>query len=188
MCGRYFIDLEDQNLREWLSDDMSSLTSGDVFPSHHALILTYDGDIKPTILPWGFTKWDNKKARIINARSETIMTSRFFKDTYHQNKAIVLASGFYEWGGAKVRHVIKPKDHSLLYMAGVIQNDHEGFAILTQPASYPVSQIHDRQPVMISKNNIHDYLTHQMPSSMVDYPSVKLSMMAIIEQASLFNL
>ena len=188
MCGRYFIDLEDQNLREWLSDDMSSLTSGDVFPSHHALILTYDGDIKPTILPWGFTKWDNKKARIINARSETIMTSRFFKDTYHQNKAIVLASGFYEWDGAKVRHVIKPKDHSLLYMAGVIQNDHEGFAILTQPASYPVSQIHDRQPVMISKNNIHDYLTHQMPSSMVDYPSVKLSMMAIIEQASLFNL
>ncbi len=186
MCGRYFIDLEDQNLRQWLSDDLSSFTNGDVFPSNQALILVYDGMIKPTILPWGFIKWDNKKARIINARSETIMTSRFFKEAYAQQKAIVLAHGFYEWDDSKARHIIKPKDQTLLYMAGVISKDNQGFAILTQPASHPVSKIHDRQPIMISKEKITDYLTHKLPSSMVDYPSIPLDMSAVLEQASLF--
>ncbi len=185
MCGRYFIDIDDENLKAWMTDDVLSFTNGEVYPTDQALVLIYQDKVKPAVLPWGFIKWDSK-SKIINARSETVMTSTFFKDAYANQKAIVLASGFYEWGASKIRHIITPKEHSLIYMAALIQHDDQGFAIITQPATHPINTIHDRQPVLIHKDQITEYLTHQLSPSLVTYPSVSLDMIASHHQTSLF--
>lgn len=185
MCGRYLIDIDDANIKVWMNDDLPSFKTNEVFPTNNALVLVYQDKIKASVLPWGFKKWDNK-GHVINARSETVTTSRFFKDDYHTHKAIVLANAFYEWDGGKSKHIITPKEEPIFYMAALIQENNQGFALLTQPAISPVSTIHNRQPVMIKKQNVQEYLTHKLPASLVDYYTVAMNIDSVLNQASLF--
>ena len=185
MCGRYFLDIHEATLEKWLSQANISFAHEEVFPSNQALVLVYDKQLQASVRSWGFLKWDSSK-RIINARSETISTSPFFKESYATQRAIVLASGFYEWDPSKIRHVFTPQQDSLLYMAGVIQEDTGNFAILTQASTHPVSTIHHRQPIMLQKENIEAYITHHLDASLDTYLSVALNQHATIQQATLF--
>ena len=185
MCGRYFIDMNDQLLQAWLNHDIDFTFSGDVFPSQAALLLKLEDSLKPIALPWGF-KVRHHKQLVINARSETINDLPLFKNAYRHQKAIVLASGFYEWDASKIKHRIIPKAHSLFFMAGLVQEDNQGFAILTQPASYPLSSIHDRQPIMLDQNDIEKYLKNKLGDSLVDYHKVDMKILSNITQTSLF--
>lgn len=185
MCGRYFLDIDDESLKKWLDEVDVKFSHEEVFPTNKALVLVYDKELKATVRSWGFTK-PNFSQRVINARSETISSLPFFKDAYATSKAIVLASGFYEWDQAKVRHVITPHNDSLIYMAGVIQPDTGNFAILTQPSTFPVSNIHNRQPIMLKKENIEAYCNNRLNVSLSTYASVAVDEHAKIQQASLF--
>lgn len=185
MCGRYFLNLEDPTLQPWLDMVHEPFAYKEVFPSNQALVLEYDTKLVASIRSWGFLKWDSTK-RIINARSESITTSPFFKDAYASKRAIVVASGFYEWDHSKMRHQFTPKEGSLLYLAGLIQKETGHFAIITQPAKDPVSSIHTRQPVSLAKENIEDYCNHTLNVSLLQYNSVALNEHALIQQATLF--
>ncbi len=185
MCGRYLLDMDNANIQAWLHDDLESFKTNEVYPTNNALVLMYQDTVKANVIPWGFKKWDNK-GHVINARSESITTSRFFKEDYKHRKAIVLASAFYEWDAGKNKHIITPEDGSIFYIAALIQENNQGFALLTQPAISPVSSIHTRQPIMIKKESIQEYLTHKLPASLVDYYRVDMHVESIINQASLF--
>ncbi len=184
MCGRYFIDMEDTNIKIWLNENNNDVKANEVFPTNKGLVLTYDKKIIAKAIPWGFKKWDNK-GHVINARSETIATNRFFKHAFKQKKAIVLASGFYEWNDAKVKHIITPKDNSIFYMAALIQEEDQGFAIVTQQATHPVASIHNRQPIMISDDHLIPYLTHQLDEQLEYYTSKSMDMHSVVRQATL---
>jgi putative SOS response-associated peptidase YedK len=185
MCGRYFLDIHEAALEQWLAQTELPFAYSEVFPTNQALVLEYDKKLSASVRSWGFLKWDASK-RIINAKSETITTSPFFKNSYATSKAIILASGFYEWDASKARHVFTPVNDSLLYMAGIIQQDTGNFAILTQPATNPVSAIHHRQPITLQKENIEAYCSNALNVSMDTYLSVALKQHALIQQASLF--
>ena len=81
MCGRYFIDIKDTNIKIWLNENNNDVKANEVFPTNKGLVLTYDEKIIAKAIPWGFKKWDNK-GHVINARSETIATNRFFKHAF----------------------------------------------------------------------------------------------------------
>lgn len=185
MCGRYFLDIHEATLEKWLSQVNLSFAHEEVFPTNQALVLVYDSQLQASVRSWGFLKWDSNK-RIINARGETISTSPFFKQSYATQRAIVLASGFYEWDSSKIKHVFAPQEDPLLYMAGVIQQDTGNFAILTQPSTYPVSTIHNRQPIMLQKESIEAYITHHLNAPISTYSSVALEQHAKIQQTTLF--
>jgi putative SOS response-associated peptidase YedK len=69
-----------------------------VSPGTKVLLLNErDGDLKFDPVYWGYGPewWD--KPPLINARSETAATGRMFKPLWEHGRAIVPASGWFEW-------------------------------------------------------------------------------------------
>lgn len=184
MCGRYFLDPDSSALKAYLDDSIKEFARKEIFPSQKALVLVKEDKIKPKVIVWGFKKWDSNQ-KIINARSETVATSPFFKDSFKTRKAIVLANGFYEWDNHKNRFYISHQQKTLLPMAAIIQEDEVGFAILTQVAQ-PSFTLHHRQPVFIFENQFYDYLSNKLDDTLLTLQTIDFKITPIQQQTSLF--
>lgn len=104
-------------------------------------------------------------ARAINARAEEVEDKPMFRKALEKRRAVVPASGYYEWkkvGDAKVPHYIHPADDSPLFMAGLYEwwknpalaDDDPArwvlsFTILTRDAIGHLGSIHDRMPLFL---------------------------------------
>jgi len=74
---------------------------------------------------------------------------------------LIPCSYFYEWSKSeenrKVPYCFKLKDdNDLMYFAGIFENNQ--FSIITREAEGENSKIHHRQPLIINKSKINDYL------------------------------
>ena len=59
---------------------------------------------------------------MINARAETVATSRAYGDAFANRRALIPADGWYEWrreGGSKQAYFMTPADGSVLAFAGI---------------------------------------------------------------------
>src|SRR6266567_221263 len=66
--------------------------------------LNAKGDPVVSQITWGLVpSWTRgaPKTRPINARAETVATSRMFKQAFERRRCLIPADGFYEWQGAK---------------------------------------------------------------------------------------
>lgn len=111
-------------------------------------------------------------ARAINARSEELEDKPMFRRAFASRRAIVPATGYYEWQkheDGKIPMFIHPSDDEPLFFAGLYewwQNPagDEGaewvlsFTILTTEAAPAVSHIHDRMPVFFDTRFTDDWL------------------------------
>lgn len=70
MCGRYYIEIDDKDMREIIAavDHNTQLRTGEVFPTNLAPVIGPEG--KVTAMQWGFPRFRGS-GQIINARSET---------------------------------------------------------------------------------------------------------------------
>ena len=127
---------------------------------HWIVLLSGEGRVLVPAV-WGF------KGGIINARAET--AARRFEQAFYGRRAIVAADGFYEWTGPRADRRplwFRPRDGGLLYLAGLAEEQPDGrlaFVILTTEASGAVSPVHDRMPVVLSKEKVSPWL--QKPDS-----------------------
>lgn len=107
---------------------------------------------------WGFEpNWQGRD--VINARQETLSERPMFKEAFEQQRCLVPADGFYEWGKAdkkKWPHLYILKNKQLFNFAGLwrTHKDNDGkvineFVIITTKANELVAKIHDRMPVII---------------------------------------
>ncbi len=97
----------------------------------------------------------------INARSETIDEKSMFKSAFHSHRCIVPLSGFYEWkkiGDKKQPYAIRGPTESILSVAGIYSELAlpggevlDTFAVLTTEANSLMENIHDRMPVILSR-------------------------------------
>ena len=98
----------------------------------------------------------------INARIETVESKPMFRDAFQTRRCIVPANGWYEWKTTprgKVPFYHQSFDESVLSIAGIY--DHwlsesgplHTFSILTTEATEDVKHIHNRMPVLISKED-----------------------------------
>ena len=131
MCGRYVSNDEEEMLQiirtnkllydELLLDNIQY--NKEVFPSQNAPIITQERKLITS--KWGFEKWDGKGI-IINARSETLATSRFFSPHLNNGRCIIPAKAYFEWlkveKGKSVKYQFKPKEMDYLYIAGLIKS------------------------------------------------------------------
>ena len=105
----------------------------------------------------------------LNAKSETLLSSKMFRDAALKRRCLVLASHFYEWrqykpAGAKKEnkypYAIEVADADYFYMAGIYNsytNEETGivltsFAIVTTAANELMKEIHNakkRMPVIL---------------------------------------
>ena len=98
-------------------------------------------------------------ASMINARYETVAEKPAFRKAWQSRRCLVPASGYYEWRlehGVKQPYFIHDLDSPVLMFAGLFENwkQPEGewlqtFALITRAAIDPMSQLHDRTPLML---------------------------------------
>ncbi|KQZ84154.1 hypothetical protein ASD56_09085 [Microbacterium sp. Root166] len=122
----------------------------------------------------GWAKDPKIGARAFNARSEELEDKPMFRSALEKRRAVVPASGYYEWktvDGVKVPHYIHPADGSPLLMAGLYEwwrdksktdDDPErwmlSFTILTRDSIGHLGSIHDRMPLFLDPDHADAWL------------------------------
>ena len=122
-------------------------------------------------LKWGFVPHWSKETKpkpYGNARAETVASKPFFRDAFKKRRCLVPADGFFEWeeiDGKKQPWLFRLNDGGLFAFAGLWDTwtDPAGksidtCAILTTTANELLERIHDRMPVMLTKENINRWM------------------------------
>lgn len=174
MCGRYaFDDIEEiYEVRAFLEDvasnvgseKASAIKTGEVFPSETAAVLA-EG-FGPAAFVWGYPLHGTKRI-IINARSETIFEKPMFRKSVVDKKCLIPCTGFFEWkkqDTGKQKYKIKPKGENFFYLAGLYNtyynngSPEQRFVIITAPANESMIEIHDRMPLIVTKQNADNWI------------------------------
>jgi putative SOS response-associated peptidase YedK len=176
MCGRYIPNTEEEimEIREILRAISVRLSQSDneitpknddqVFPTDVVpVILMSNGQPAVQMVKWGFAKWDGKGV-IINAKSENAASSRFFAPFINHYRCVIPAHGYYEWkilpDKTKIKFSFTNEQGGGIFMAGLYRVTDEGkeFVILTRQADENITDIHDRMPVMLNKEQLSAWL------------------------------
>ena len=118
---------------------------------------------------WAKDVKDAAKYSLINARGEEILEKRSYSGPFKKRRCIVPLTGFYEWERTKDTKrpfAISMKDDSIMSVAGVwehwVSKDTgeivDSFSIITTSANSFMEKIHDRMPVILSKDDEQDWL------------------------------
>jgi putative SOS response-associated peptidase YedK len=187
MCGRFVIATPLMSIFEYFEiQDPRVEDTGprfNVAPSTPIYIVRDDGETRSMdYANWGFTpSWAkalDDGPRPINARSETVGSSRLFRKAYEQRRCLIPADGFYEWqareGKRKQPHFIHRTDGKMLALGGIWEVWHEGdenavtsTAIITTPANDRVSELHNRMPLVIEQENWNAWLMGEDPDGLL---------------------
>ncbi len=187
MCGRYYVDNEEENIRvrAILSEivrrslPMHELVhTGEIFPSQIAPVIVREPGLGATVRPmkWGFPRTGGG-GLVINSRSEKADVTPMFQKAVRERRCLIPASHFFEWrrnDGRKTKDkfAFRPDtDEPLLYMAGVYGEflggfaggGYDGFAILTREADSQMAPYHDRMPVILTDESLKKaWLNHDV--------------------------
>jgi len=167
MCGRYLTPAEADLERAWdLPAPPGFSQSWNLAPSQLAPVVrrAADGELALELLVWGFQPHWAKRGWI-NARSETVFSSRAFAPAARRHRCLVPALGWYEWQGARPprqpwlfhRDGFRPFAFAGIWTPGGEQTP-ESFAILTADAAPRLAAIHDRMPVVLDESDHSQWL------------------------------
>jgi putative SOS response-associated peptidase YedK len=114
---------------------------------------------------------------LFNARSEEVAEKPSFRNAVRTRRAVVPASGYYEWrvvDGAKVPFYVSLPGEELMLFAGLyewwrnpaIANGAPGAwllsaTVITRAASGPLVDLHDRMPVFLDAYLLEEWLDPQ---------------------------
>jgi putative SOS response-associated peptidase YedK len=136
-----------------------------VAPTDRHWIVRLEGDrrrLEPA--KWGVVA--GKNPSVINARSETVTNIPHFREAFRERRCVVPADGFYEWTGPKNarRPIWFHAPSGLLLLAGLYtektpgEKDGRAFTVLTTRANARVAPVHDRMPVVLSRDAARSWL------------------------------
>jgi putative SOS response-associated peptidase YedK len=172
MCGRYYIEISDEELSHIAEmamkkvkldyRDISLKTSGEIYPTDTVPVLTGEDEYLP--MRWGFAM--PMKKLLINARFETFTEKPTFKDC---GRCLIPASGYFEWKRSvnpKIKYSFSTKTKPV-YLAALFrtEKDKHNFVILTREAVGEAAKIHHRMPVIIPKEYVADWLARDFDIS-----------------------
>ena len=98
MCGRYYVDDETAREIEKLVRDLDRKLqierTGDVFPAQNATIIKgQEHHLAAEQMKWGFLGFEKGKL-LINARAESALERRAFRDSIQNRRCIIPSRGF----------------------------------------------------------------------------------------------
>jgi putative SOS response-associated peptidase YedK len=176
MCGRFalFIDLKTLIEAFGITIAPEKLTPRyNIAPSQQVVGIrpTDDGKRQLTLFRWGLIPhWAKDPAignKMINARAETAAEKPSFRSPFRTRRCIIPASAFFEWkkeGKQKIPYCIRNRDKTPLALAGLWDNWQgpegviESCSILTTEANEAVATLHNRMPVVLSRQAIEPWL------------------------------
>ncbi|MEI6748697.1 MAG: SOS response-associated peptidase [Bacteroidales bacterium] len=180
MCGRFSLTVNEAELNErfLLSGGIEPYEARyNCAPTQSLAVITNTERDKINYLRWGLVpSWakDIKiGAKMINARSETILEKPSFRTAFSRRRCLVPATSFFEWKQEKVKipYVIQLIGGEIFSMAGIWDEwkNPEGilvqsFSIITAEANKTMQQLHNRMPVILSKKNEKVWLS-ELPVS-----------------------
>ena len=130
MCGRYSqvytVTQVEQQLQIPLVGSAEIIPNYNLAPTQEAIVILNESPRQLQAIRWGLVPYWSKDiqqgARLINARSESIVTKPSFRIPIRQRRCLVIADSFYEWrrsGQQKLPYRILRSNDELLVMAGI---------------------------------------------------------------------
>ena len=132
-----------------------------VFPSQKAIVITGRGrHLEAEQMIWGLPRF-NGRGILINARAETAVERRTFKESVLHRRCVIPAKGFWEWNKSKEKFSFERPDSQVMFMAGCYDcfDGKERFVILTTEANSSVKPVHDRMPLILERNELEVWVT-----------------------------
>ena len=163
MCGRYYVDDDTAREIQRLIRDVEKklqVSAGDIHPTEQAPVLVSSaGKLQCEWKKWGFPGV-SAGPLVINARSESALEKKMFRDSVRQRRIVIPAAGFYEWNQKKEKNTFTQKGRPVLYMAGIYNRyeNEDRFVVLTTAANESMSPVHDRMPLILEEDEIQSWL------------------------------
>ena len=185
MCGRYYRKADKQKIAETfhahLVNDGTPSPPWDynVAPTTIQPIIRNnrdDNERELVSLRWGLIPFFTKNIKevkglsTINARAETIGTSRSFREPFKKRRCLVPASGFYEWKRLDEKNkqpfAFDLANGTMMAFAGLWDawrdptNDKwlQSYTIITTDANELMAKVHDRMPVILHPGDFDRWL------------------------------
>lgn len=180
MCGRFMFqpteNAELNRIFQLAKNNGYHPKTGEIFPTDDtALVIAGLQQVKVVAMKWGYPGFKPGQS-IINARSETVTQKQMFARGFKEHRCVYPTTGFFEWTGDKQRYWFNyGEEPETMYIAG-FYDYFDGIprsCLLTTKPNDSVIKIHDRMPLILSKNQIKpwlyddkfalDYLNSKMP-------------------------
>lgn len=182
MCGRYSIYEPMDHYLKTLAPQQLIINGYDEWPieRYNVAPTTRVEIIRPARdglsvdkVRWGWAPFwaRGKRPAPINARVETVMTGRFFKDLWPQGRALAPANGWFEWvvdpRGPKRKqpYFIHLKGREPMFFAALAQvhpgleaHEGDGFVVITAASDAGMLDIHDRRPVVLAPEMAREWI------------------------------
>ena len=179
MCGRYASTRSSTDLATLFdaldTTDDALVPDYNLAPTDPAPIVRVSasaGSRVLTVARWGLVPaWSADArggARMINARAETVATSRAFAPSFERRRCLVPSDGWYEWArtdGRKQPYFMTRRDGEPLVFGGVWSTwgtqsaQLLTFSVITLPATGELTRVHDRMPLVLSPDLWSTWLT-----------------------------
>lgn len=184
MCGRYYMSDDtiweiERRTGEPMSRLWRELRNGtwDICPSQYAIVLRAEGDhLKAEKMQWGFPGFQGQ-GLLLNARAESALQKKTYRDSVLNRRCVIPAKGFYEWNSAKEKFAFESTEDPVLFLAGCYNwfesernpsairttgtagnQREERFVIMTTEARGRAAQIHERMPLLLRTDEIRIWL------------------------------
>jgi len=158
MCGRFSLITVGEFLSDRFKVEVDDRVQAryNIAPSTDIPIITNDESSKITMARWGLVPtWAKDQSigyKMINARAETVAEKSAYRVPFRKHRCLIPADGFYEWKKAN---------------AGLFDIWHHNeieiisCTIITTSPNKVVAPIHDRMPVILSRDNEMKWLAEE---------------------------
>lgn len=187
MCARYTLRANGAVLIQLFWEDQPILFHPDsiqiprynIAPTHNVWIFSLNKDKKVvgSKARWGLvpstSRGPGTGPSMLNARSETLKERPSFSKLINSNRCAIPADGFFEWswvGNQAQPYLFEFENSEPFCFAGLWDtwadgsgNSLHSCTILTTAPNAMISEIHDRMPVILQKDDIMQYLSPKAP-------------------------
>jgi putative SOS response-associated peptidase YedK len=185
MCGRFSRSSPPQAIAEEFGVPVDPAFAAsprfNVCPTEDVLVVARGaegpalGTMKWGLVPW-FASDPKSGVRAINARAETLATTRTFREPFERRRCLVVADGFYEWkkvGDERQPYYVRLRSRRPFAFAGLWDRwkPKDGgpplttCAIVTCPANGLMVPVHDRMPVIVPADARDLWLARETPAA-----------------------
>lgn len=172
MCGRFAVTLPNDAMAQLFqaapANALPDVPNYNVCPTNQVHVVRAGESGRQLVgMRWGFLphwyKSETDGPLLINARGETVAEKPAFRSACRERRAIIVASGFYEWtkteDGKRLPWYFERRDGAPIAFGAIWQSwgketPQATCAIVTTAANSEVTSVHHRMPLILEQDQI----------------------------------
>ncbi len=165
MCGRFSAEIDVETLKDCarIFQAPARALSFDARPgTEQFAVARHRGESLAGGMVWGWER-DFSDRLLINARIESAPRKKTWAGAADSRRCAIPARGWWEWAGeegARRPCFHRRGDAAMLFLGALYEKpaDTGRFVILTRPSFGRIAAIHDRMPVIVSTDDLDNWL------------------------------